>query len=62
MRGFRCKDGETLSKIIKGCFDEGLLVLKAGRNTLRMLPPLTISKDEMNEGFKRMTSALDWLF
>ena len=61
MRGFRCKDGETLSKIIKGCFDEGLLVLKAGRNTLRMLPPLTISKDEMNEGFKRMTSALDWL-
>jgi len=61
MRGFRCKDGETLSKIIDACFSEGLLVLKAGKNTLRMLPPITISKDEINEGFKRMTSALDWI-
>ncbi len=61
MRGFRCKDAETLTKIVKACFNEGLLVLKAGKNTLRMLPPLTISKDEINEGFKRMTSALDWM-
>ncbi|MFK5880995.1 MAG: aspartate aminotransferase family protein [Sulfurospirillum sp.] len=61
MRGFRCKDADTLSKIIDACFNEGLLVLKAGKNTLRMLPPVTISKDEINEGFKRMTSALDWL-
>jgi len=61
MRGFRCKDGETLNKIVEGCFDEGLLVLKAGKNTLRMLPPITISKEEIDEGFKRMTSALDWM-
>ena len=61
MRGLRCKDADTLSKIIKACFDEGLLVLKAGKNTLRVLPPLTISKDEINEGLKRMTSALDWM-
>ncbi len=61
MRGFRCLDGETLSKIIEECFKEGLLVLKAGKNTLRMLPPITISKDEIDEGFKRMKSALDKL-
>lgn len=61
MRGFRCKDGETLSKIIDACFHEGLLVLKAGKDTLRMLPPITISKDEIDEGLKRMTSALDWM-
>ncbi len=61
MRGFRCKDAETLTKLVNACFDEGLLVLKAGKNTLRMLPPITISKDEINEGFKRMTSALDKL-
>ena len=61
MRGLRCRDSDILSAIIKACFDEGLLVLKAGKNTLRFLPPLTISKDEVDEGFKRMTSALDWM-
>ncbi|MCF6173685.1 MAG: aspartate aminotransferase family protein [Campylobacteraceae bacterium] len=59
MRGLRCIDAKILTKAIKSCFDEGLLVLKAGKNTLRVLPPLTISKDEINEGFKRMKSAFD---
>ncbi|NOX14428.1 MAG: aspartate aminotransferase family protein [Epsilonproteobacteria bacterium] len=59
MRGLRCVDAKILTKAIESCFDEGLLVLKAGKNTLRVLPPLTISKDEINEGFKRMKSAID---
>ena len=59
MRGLRCKDAQVLSDAIKACFDEGLLVLKAGQNTLRVLPPLTISKDEIKEGFKRMKNAFD---
>jgi acetylornithine aminotransferase len=40
-------------------FKEGVLVLKSGRNTLRFLPPLTITKDEMNEGFERLKNAFD---
>jgi acetylornithine aminotransferase len=52
MRGLRIKDAESLNKIINVCFDEGLLVLKAGRNTLRFLPPLTITKKEMDDGFE----------
>jgi len=59
MRGLRCKDAQILSNAIKVCFDEGLLVLKAGQNTLRVLPPLTISKDEIKEGFERMKNAFD---
>jgi len=59
MRGFRCKDGDILSRAIEACFKEGLLVLKAGKNTLRMLPSLTISKEEIEEGFERMVNALD---
>ncbi len=59
MRGLRVKDADTLSNIIKESFNEGLLVLKAGRNTLRMLPPLTISKDEITQGFKRLQNALN---
>lgn len=59
MRGLRVKDADTLAKIIKTAFDHGVLVLKAGKNTVRFLPPLTISKDEITEGFKRLGSALE---
>jgi acetylornithine/N-succinyldiaminopimelate aminotransferase len=57
MRGLRVKDSDTLGSIIKSGFDNGILVLKAGKNTLRMLPPLTISKAEIDEGFNRMEAA-----
>ena len=59
MRGIRVKDADTLSQIVKEAFDKGVLVLKAGKHTLRMLPPLTISKEEINEGFKRLENALN---
>jgi len=58
MRGLRVKDSETLSKIVNQSFNNGVLVLKAGKNTLRFLPPLTITKEESKEGFKRIEKAL----
>ncbi len=58
MRGFRIKSGEILSKIIQDSFENGLLVLKAGQNTLRFLPPLTITKEEIELGFKKLDSTL----
>ena len=58
MRGLRVKDAATLAAIIGAARNEGLLVLKAGRNTLRMLPPLTITREEMDEGFDRLRRAL----
>lgn len=61
MRGISCFDGEILGKIIKSGFENGVLVLKAGKNTLRFLPPLTISKDEINEGMKRLRCAIEAL-
>jgi len=33
------------------------MVLKAGKNTLRFLPPLTITKEEIDEGFKSLNIA-----
>ena len=57
MRGIRCLSGDILANLIKKAFEHGVLVLKAGQNTLRFLPPLTISKEEMDEGFKRLESA-----
>ncbi len=58
MRGLRVKDAETLTAVINAARNEGVLVLKAGRNTLRFLPPLTITKGEMDEGFKRLHRAV----
>ena len=58
MRGLRCKSGVDLGMIIQKASKEGVLVLKAGRNTLRFLPPLTISKEEINEGFERLKNAI----
>ncbi len=61
MRGVRVRDAKTLSDIIANAIKYRVLVLKAGRNTLRFLPPLTITKEEIDEGFKRLESALSAL-
>ena len=61
MRGLRVKDAQTLANIIKASHEKGLLVLRAGRNTLRFLPPLTISDSEIIEGFKRLDEVLSSL-
>jgi len=58
MKGLRVNDEQTLSKIYNNAFDNGLLILKAGKITLRFLPPLTITKDEIDEGFRRLNSAV----
>ncbi len=55
MAGLRCKDSDTLTTMLDKAKQNGVMVLKAGRNTLRFLPPLTITKKEIDEAF----SALD---
>ncbi|WP_416792511.1 aspartate aminotransferase family protein [Sulfurovum sp. ST-21] len=61
MRGLRAKSAEIQGNIIKNCMKEGLVILKAGRNTVRFLPSLTIRKDEIDEGFKRFEAAISTL-
>lgn len=45
-------DTELSSKIVKGCADEGLILISAGtyKNVIRILSPLVITDDELNEG------------
>jgi acetylornithine aminotransferase len=59
MRGLRVVDAQTLGKIINAARNYGVIVLKAGRNTLRFLPPLTISKANIDEGFIRLEKAME---
>jgi len=58
MCGLRVKDADTLTAIINSAREEGVMVLKAGRNTLRFLPPLTITKEEIDEGFNSLNRAI----
>jgi len=58
MKGLSLKEAEQLKKLIGLCLDEGLLVLKAGKNTLRFLPALSISTEEIDLGFQRLETAL----
>ena len=61
MCGLRVKDAQTLNAIMLQAKEKGVMVLKAGRNTLRFLPPLTITKEEINEGFEALSLAISSL-
>ncbi len=61
MCGLRCKNAETLRDIMNNAKEYGVMVLKAGRNTLRFLPPLTITKEEIDEGFISLGTAVSTL-
>lgn len=58
MRGLRVRDLETLTKFLNLAFEERVLVLKSGKNTARFLPSLTITQEEIDEGFRRIESCI----
>ena len=58
MRALRCKGSEIQDLIYQEAHKNRVLVLKAGRNSIRFLPPLTITKEEIKEGFERLEKAL----
>lgn len=58
MRGLRAKSAEIQGTVANNAMQEGLIILKAGRNTVRFLPSITISKEEIDEGFERFEKAI----
>ena len=51
--------GEAEAKqIIDYCFHHGVLVIIAGRNTLRFIPPLNVTEDVMDEGLDVLEEAI----
>lgn len=50
MIGIELDSPETLQQVIQGLKEEQLLAIKAGKNVLRLLPPLTISQEELAKG------------
>lgn len=51
-------DAEQRAEIVAEIMDKGVLVLTAGTNVIRLLPPLTISYEEMDEALAVMQSVL----
>lgn len=45
-------DGELCSAIVKGCAENGLIIISAGtyKNIIRILSPLVITKEQLNKG------------
>ena len=58
MIGVSLKD-KTPRNIAQTCIDNGLLILTAGADTLRILPPLTISYEELDKGLKILKTTLE---
>ena len=51
---------EVVAKISQKCLEKGVITVKAGvyNNVLRLLAPLVITDEELNEGLTRLTEAI----
>ena len=58
MQGLVLNDENILVEIVKESLKKGVLVLKSGKNIIRFLPALNISKKEIKQGFERFESSL----
>ena len=60
MIGIECIDASTADTVRRACLADGLLVLTCGpaENVLRIIPPLTLSDDELAIGLDILGRAL----
>ncbi len=57
MQGLVCD--RPVGDIIKRCIDDGLILINAGANIIRFVPPLVISKEHVDKMISILTRALD---
>lgn len=53
--------GPSSAQVAQACFQQKLLVVPAGTQVVRLVPPLTISEAEINMAIMRLRTALDGL-
>ncbi len=56
----RQPDAETCAKIVKGCSENGLIILSAGthKNIIRILSPLVITNEQLDKGMTIMENEI----
>ncbi|MFT4522815.1 MAG: 4-aminobutyrate aminotransferase/(S)-3-amino-2-methylpropionate transaminase [Bacteroidia bacterium] len=54
-------DGDLCDRVIKGCADEGLILLSAGtfKNVVRVLAPIVITEEQLNKGLNILEHILN---
>ncbi len=57
MQGVQCRPGVDNRKLIEAMHHEGVISIAAGDNMVRILPPLIISEQEIDEGITAMHQA-----
>jgi 4-aminobutyrate aminotransferase len=50
--------GELTERVVEKGFERGLLMLSCGKSVIRVAPPLSISKSEMDEGLRIFEESL----
>lgn len=50
--------GRPVGEVVKNALEEGLLVISAGKDVLRLVPPLVITKEHIDEMAAKLDSAL----
>jgi acetylornithine/N-succinyldiaminopimelate aminotransferase len=58
LTGLKLHPGIAPGEVVKAATDEKLLLVGAGDNTVRVLPPLNVSDDEISDGAERIARAL----
>jgi acetylornithine/N-succinyldiaminopimelate aminotransferase len=58
LRGIRLHDSVDLAALVNRLRDDHLLAVPAADNTLRLLPPLTIHRDEIDLAIAKLVAAL----
>lgn len=58
MVGLQMESEEKLLQLMTKLKEQGLLTLRAGKNVLRLLPPLTIKKEEIDSALAILTNVL----
>ena len=61
MLGLPVTSALNASSIVAAALDQRLLINAAGNNTLRFVPPLIISYDEIDEALKRLKTVVNGL-
>jgi predicted acetylornithine/succinylornithine family transaminase len=52
-------DGRPASEVVDGCRERGMLVLSSGADVVRLLPPLIVGPDDVDEALDILGRALD---
>jgi L-lysine 6-transaminase len=58
MAAFSLPNPALRDKFRQTCYEEKMLVLPSGTHSIRFRPILTVSEEDLNDGYERMRAAL----